>query len=101
MCRLAGSRGEDALAQAGKASGRRRDRGVAAWAACLPCLGGGPHEVVVPGLDEVLVEVHGWFPFRWRAQRAWPAVVPWSRWPGGPRLRRASAAGVAAWLESC
>jgi hypothetical protein len=48
---------------------RRADTAMAAWAACPPFLrgqaglGGGPHEVFVPGLDEVLViGVHGWFP---------------------------------------
>lgn len=61
--------GEDALAETRQVPGRYRDDGMVPLAAYLPDLGGraglggGPHQVVVPGLDKVVVDVHGWFPF--------------------------------------
>ena len=72
--------GEDALAEACQVPGRYRDDGMVPRAACPPGVGGqagpggGPHQVVVPGLDEVVVGVHGWFPFGWSVRRRWTAA---------------------------
>ena len=89
--------GEDALAETRQVPGRYRDDGMVPLAAYPPGLGGqtglggGPHQVVVPGLDKVVVDVHGWFPFGWSVRRRWTAV------PAGAVAGEVSCAGPAGW----